>query len=480
MNVELELLLVRLRWPVASARWWVMQELADLLITPAFGEQVVVRLIQELRECRLEAEAAEVLSIFWMAFYKGWVPPKDLGYAVLRPSMLTERLLADMKLAAQSRFMPPLVAAPGDYQVTEEFERRQGRDVPLIHYSTVTKLERRFGFPLVRQMAYEWDQSKDAYPDSPFQGDLAYFVRRAGDNGIGSFADRTSLRMMTAFIRTMEVARSIWRVPYELALWFASRALPLEPTFAFLRPNRPAWLPALSLAVAQDAGSISGFIVDAHATLEALEPQAALLALVTPLHVSNFEMVELTVVRWRRWGSKTFEASDLWAKYAARQHRAYGDFDSDDWGLQSSISSLPLEQVVDEECNAAPMAAHLSMERIGYLQRDLFPERLYFPVVTGMTEDVIAEPSGGTIRITASGDAIANLSYWNAGWSPGHPSRTSGLVGTSLVGCLDGPQSELENAPDGHFYLWRLTRLTRKHGYGAWDEDAPVFGVIEL
>lgn len=480
MNVELELLFVRLRWPVASARWWVMQELADLLVSPALADQVLARLTQGLRECRLEAEAAEILSIFWMAFHQGWAPPKDLGDAVLRPSMLTERLLADMKLVAQASSMPPLVAAPGDYQVTEEFERRQGRDVPRIHYSTVTSLQRRFGFPFVRQMAYEWDQSKEAYPDSPFQGDLGYFVRPAGDNGIGSFADRTSLRMMTAFIRTMEVARSIWRAPDELAHWFARRALPLEPTFAFLRPNLPAWLPALSLAVAEDADTISGFIDDAHAALEALEPQAALLALVTPLYVSSFEMVELTVVRWRRWGSKTFEASDLWARYTARQHRAYGNFDSDDWGLQSFISSLPLEQVVDEECNAAPMAAHLSMERIGYLQRDLFPERLYLPVVTGMNESLIAEPSGGALGITASGDAVANLSYWTAGWSPGHPSGTSGLVGTSLVGRLDRPQSKLEDAPDGHFYLWRLTRLTRKHGYGAWDEDVPVFGVIQL
>jgi hypothetical protein len=480
MSVELELLFVRLRWPVASVRWWVMQELADLLVTPAFGDQVLARLTHELRECRLEAEAAEVLSIFWMAFCKGWVPPKDLGAAVLRPSMLTERLLADMNLAAQTGVMPPLVSAPSDYQVTEEFERRQGRDVPRIHYSTVTMLERRFGFPFVRQMAYEWDQSKDAYPDSPFQGDLAYFVRPAGDNGIGSFTDRTSLRMMTAFVRTMEVARSIWRAPNELALWFARRALPLEPTFAFLRPNRPAWLPALSLAVAKDVGSISDFIADARATLEALEPQTALLALVTPLHVSNFEVVELTVVRWRRWGLKPFEASDLWERYTARQHQAYGDFDSDDWGLQSSISSLPLERVVDEECNAAPMAALLSMERIGYLQRDLFPERLYLPVVTGMVENLIAEPSGGTLGITASGDAVANLSYWTTGWSPGHPSGTSGLVGTSLVGRLDRLQSVLENAPNEHFYLWRLTRLTRKHGYGAWDEAPPVFGVVEL
>ncbi|EHR69528.1 hypothetical protein BurJ1DRAFT_0646 [Burkholderiales bacterium JOSHI_001] len=89
MNVELELLFVRLRWPVASARWWVMQELADLLVKPDLGDQVLARLTHELRECRLEAEATEVLSILWMAFHKGWVPPKDLGDAVLRPSMLT-------------------------------------------------------------------------------------------------------------------------------------------------------------------------------------------------------------------------------------------------------------------------------------------------------------------------------------------------------------------------------------------------------
>lgn len=478
--VELELLFVRLRWPVASARWWVMQELADLLLTCPFGDQVLVRLTNELRACRLEIEAAELLSVFWMAFHKGWVPPKDLGEAVSHPSMLTNRLLAEMKLASLTGRTPPLVVAPDDYLVSEEFERRQGRDVPRVHYSMIARLEGRFGFPFVRQMAYEWDQSKDAYPDSPFQGGLAYFVRPAGDDAVGSFADRTSLRMMTAFIRTVEVARSIWHAPDDLALGLARRALPLEPTLAFLRPNRPAWLPALSLGVTKDASSISDFIINTHAALEALEPQAALLALVTPLHVSNYEIVELTVVRWRRWGSKTVEPSDLWARYMVRQHRAYGDFYSNDWGLQSSISTPEPEQVIDEKYNAAPMAAHLSTSYIGYLQRDLFPERLYLPVITGMPEDLIVEPSRGTLSITASGNAVASLSYWTAGWSPCHPSGSSGLVGTSLIGRVDGPRSELEDEPDGHFYLWRLTRRTRKSGYGGWDEEAPAFGAIEF
>lgn len=479
MNVALELLFARLRWPVASVRWWVMQELSALLTTP-LSDTVLDRLTQELRACRLEAEAVEVLSIFWMAAKNGWVPPPDLGDAVSRPSMLTDRLLTDMRLGSRANVTPPLTVAPTDYEVPEEFESRQGRDVPRIHYTTVSNLERKFGFPLVRQMAYEWMESKAAYPEAPYQGDLAYFVRPAGDHAIGSFADRTSLRMLTAFIRTMEVARTFWGAPDDLAVWFSRRAVPLEPTLAFLRPTRPTWLPALGHEVGADAASVFGFIKAADVALQALDQQAALLALSTPLHVANHELVELTVVRWRRWGTEPIDAETLWRKFHRRQHQGYGQFGSEDWGLQSRISSLPLRDVIDIDAKAAPMAALHDVERVGYLQRDLYPERLYLPVVTGMEDDLIAEPSGGELSISAAGQAVATLTYWNAGWSPGHPAGTSGLTGTSLVGRLNAPVGEAEETPTAYFYLWRVTRLKRSNGYGPYSEQAPTIGVIEL
>lgn len=478
MNFELELLFVRLRWPVAATRWWVMQELANLLVTPGVADEVQTRLLKELRECRLEAEALEVLSIFWMAFHKGWAAPQELGDALSRPSMLADRLLGDMKVSSQAVATPPLHVAPTDFEVSEEFERRQGTDVPRIHYSTIKWMEKRFGFPLVRQMAYEWARSKEAYPDAPFQGDLAHFARPTG--GAGCFADRTSMRMLTAFIRTLEVAKALWQAPAQLAFGVVLRALPLVPTLAFLRPERPTWLPALVPEAAADVDSICGFVGGADVALRAMDLQVALIALATPLHVSNHEVTVLTVVRWRRWGSKAVEPSELWGRYASRQHRAYGDFDAGEWGLQSLISSLPLEEVIDEEVDAAPMAALLDTEVIGYLQRELYPERLYLPVVTGQADELVAEPSGGKLAIKSSDVEVASQQYWNAGWSTGHPSGSSGLVGTALIGRADWPRGEDEAAPDGHFYLWRLSRLKREHGYGDYEEEAPLFGIIDL
>ncbi|MDR7299521.1 hypothetical protein J2X16_004891 [Pelomonas aquatica] len=479
MNVELELLVARLRWPVGCARWWAMQELALLLVSPEHQSQVSDRLIGELTACKLEAEAVELMSIFWIAQKQGWVARPDLGAAVSRPSMLTDRLLADMGLEATSNIVPPLATLPRDYEIPEEFERRQGRDVPRIHHTLASDLEERTGMPFLHQMAYEWEQSKAAYPDAPLQGDLSYFVRPAGDHGAGSFADRTSLRMLTAFIRTMEVARTLWRAPDRFAFNLARRAIPLEPTFAFLRPSRPVWLPTLCRDSGFDAASVARFVVEAIAGLKALDGAGALLALSTPMHVSGSELIELTVVRWRRWGAKAIDPAELWSRYEARQHMAFGTFDSAEWGLKSQISSLPLREVLDRETGAAPMAALFGIGRIGYLQRDLFPSRLYLPVVSGLKDELLAEPADGAVVISAPGGLVASLGYWGAGWSACYPAGNSGLVGTALVGRLNAPLGEGEEPPDGHFYLWRLSKLKRENGYGRYEQGASIVGIVE-
>lgn len=480
MNVELELLVARLRWPVASTRWWAMQELASLLLLPEVQADVSARLLVELGDCKLEAEAVEVLYIFWLAFIQGWVPGPELPGTVKRTSMLTDRLLVNMGLVPQASVIPPLAVAPVDFQVPSDFKGRQGRDVPRIYYTMLSRLERDFGLPFLKQLAYEWTLSAAGYPEAPFQGDLWHFVRPAGDRAIGSFANRTSLRMVTAFLRTLEVAQAHWRAPHDLMFRFACKALPLEPSLAFLRPARPPWLPALRREVAADNASVTGFIVDAHVDLEAREPGGLLLALTTPLHVSNQELVELTVVRWRYWGTAPTDPDMLWARFDRQQHRDFGRVSSEGLKPQSEIPSLLLPVFIDASLQAIPMAALHDFDRIGYLQRDLFPGRLYLSVLTGMAGGLLAKPLGGGLEISASGQPVALLTYWNAGWSPGHPSETSGLVGTALVGRADAPAPEGEAAPSGAFYLWRVTKLTRQHGYGPYATEAPLVGCIQL
>ncbi|MGK5032893.1 ATP-binding protein [Janthinobacterium sp. MDT1-19] len=479
LNVELEMLMLRLRWPIAATRWWAMQELASLLLSPSSHAEVCQRLLSELRLCRLEAETVELLSIFWMAFNRGWVVVPDLGAAVRHPSLLTERLLDDMGQTPSSNITQSLKVAPRDFEVPIGFERVQGTSVPRIYLTLMNELEQQSNLPFTRQFAFEWSLTEAAYPDAPLQGDLVYFVRPAGDKATGGFACRTLLRMLTAFQRTLEVARKLWRMPNEIAFHYACYALPLEPTLAFLRPARPLWMPQLSLNVVKDNTSVAAFINEAQSTLTVNNPGAVLLAMVTPVVVSAYEIIELSVVRWRMWGNRPIDADSLAARFDSRQkHNVYGTFDAHAWGTRSHVSSLELDDVLDEETQSAPMATIHAVNRVGYLQKDLYPKRLYLPVITGHDGEVAVDPSAGELTVSIEGKLVATSVYWNAGWSPGHPTSISGLCGTALVGEVEEALKEGDASPDGQFYLWTLTRLRRQSGYGAFDEDPPIYGIL--
>ena len=195
-----------------------------------------------------------------------------------------------------------------------------------------------------------------------------------------------------------------------------------------------------------------GFIGDARVELEAMDSDGALFALANPLHVSNNEFVELTFVRWRRWVSASVDATSLWQGFQRRQHRDFGQLSPHDVGLKSRIPSPSLAEVIDNDAQTVPMAALHDVQRIGYVQRDLNPERLYLPILTGMSVDLVVEPSSGELSISAAEQAVATLAYRNAGWSPGHHARTSGLTGTALVGRLKMPLVTGEEAPASYFF----------------------------
>lgn len=219
-----------------------------------------------------------------------------------------------------------------------------------------------------------------------------------------------------------------------------------------------------------------------HSTLDALaaaQPGAVVLALVSPIYVDNQEIVELSIVRWRQWGTTPINARDLAARFFRSQERGkYGVCQAPKWGLTTIVPTVDIQSALDHETNAAPMAAVYGFNRIGYLQKDLYPSRLYYPVMTGLDDDLTVEPTGSKLSISATHGLVATACYWNAGWSPGHPSQISGLCGTALVGTADSLHSREEFAPDRHFYLWRVTRLRRSSGYGIFTEDDPECGII--
>ncbi|GGX23281.1 ATP-binding protein [Undibacterium macrobrachii] len=477
-NTELELLMARLRWPVASTRWWTMQELASLLLSESVQEEVFERLLNELRGCQLESETVEIVSIFWMAFNRGYPITNDLTTSIRHPSMLVEHLLADMGIKFKAIITPPLELAPVDFKVPSNFKQVQGRDVPRIYMSLIKHLEQQMNRPLAQQFAFEWSLTEAAYPDAPLQGDLAYFIRPVGDNATAGFASRTLLRMLAAFQRTIEVARKSWGLPDKVALDFLQHVLPFEPSLAFLSPSYPSWMPQLDSPTTANETSITEFIIKIQNNLKATKPTTALLSLITPIKVSPYEIIELSLVRCRKWGNLPIDAESLANRIDYdQQHRGHIALDSDTWGI-SQMQCMGLDDVLDEETQSAPMAAFPTFSRVGYLQKELYPKRLRLPLITGLNEKITISPSGDKLTMSANGKLIATCLYWNAGWSPGHPISISGLNGTALLGEMVEPSGEKEAPPDSHFYLWTVTRLSRKYGYGTFEESVPIYGIF--
>lgn len=478
MSVELDLLVARLGWPIASTRWWSMQELSELLLSPELGAAVSARLLNELRSCRLEAEAVEVLCVFWMAVMRGFAPPSGIADAVLRPSILASLLLEEMGLGLSNSPNPPLVAAPADFEIPSDFFDVQGSQVPRIYLTKLRWLESYSNLPFVHQCAFEWAANREEYPEAPFQGDLGYFIRPMGKGMTGTFTPRATLRMLSAYQRTLSVAQQHWRAPEELMRHFALDALPVDPTLAFLRPARPSWMPPLGLHINADDGAIETFIRETTQALEASHHGSLLLALITPTYVSREEIVELSVVRWQQWAETDVDANQLEARFQTRiENGAFGRCKTDGISPRTALPISALSVVVDEETQAAPMAAVCGFDRVGYLQRDLYPDRLYYPVVTTPVASLLAEPMSAELSVCSDRGQMATLSYWNAGWGPVHPVAMGGLCGTALVGKSDHFQSDAVACPDRYFYLWTLRRFRKQDGYGDLTEEVRT-GVV--
>jgi hypothetical protein len=456
-----------------------MQELATLLVAPETRDEATTSLLQELRGCRVEAETVELVYIFWMATKRGFIPPPELGAILKRPSMLSILLIHDCGLPSDDAWEHHLRVAPPEFRESPKFFEMQGADVPRFFLTAMQRLERRSKLPFVRQCNYEWTSSADYFANAPYQGDIGHFVRPIGPNTTGAFANRNFLRMASAYQRTLAVARNFWRMPANLVNHLALDALPLDPTLAFMRPSRPSWLPAFDRHITRDAASVEMYIQSLARSLLSVAQGRVLLSLSTPVQVDPLSVTELSVVRWRHFGESLVDAQSLLERFSEIQ-RGGGYERCQAPGLQcvTSIPILTLGDVLDGESNAAPLASTYGFSRLGYLQRDLYPSRLYYPVVTDAEGPISIEPNNGCLSISYTSGPIATLSYWNSGWNPVHPTEMSGLCGTALVTEVDLETFAPCQKAHRDFYLWWVTRKCRATAYEPFASGQSLCGIL--
>lgn len=73
------------------------------------------------------------------------------------------------------------------------------------------------------------------------------------------------------------------------------------------------------------------------------------------------------------------------------------------------VHPLSSDELMDDECKGWPLAGTLDFQRMGYLQHDLYPSRLFFPTVPGSGEYLIT-PSEGGLEVKF-GDQVILLTF---------------------------------------------------------------------
>lgn len=464
---DLRMLIARLGWPSTSARWWTMQELAARLGGSATKAETESSLLQLLRSRKLEAEVVEVLCIFWMAVKAfSYSPSIALTESILLPSPLSDLLVKNCGLPIRASYVD-LGEAPEDFEPPDDFDGVQGVDLPRIFRTSMSRLETYSKLPFVRQMAFEWTKNRAAYPDAPYQGDPGYFIRPLGDGFISQLSARTALRAISAYLRTLAVAEHFWRMPTELVDQESLLALPIHPTLALLRPKRLNWLPALT-DFDGDTQAIETSLHTLLSRVETAHPGGELIAFNSPVVMSMERCVEVSLVRWSQTTSSDVKDADLathlesfWARGQALSSQAPNPL------CTTTLVTPPThEKLVNEDCKAWPLAGTLDLDRIGYLQHDLYPSRLFLPTMSGVSEFEIT-PHNGQLQAKVKGQVIAELCYWNAGWGAVRPRRFGGNCGTALISrgtaYREGTGAESESLRA--FYLWQVRTLHRSNSF---------------
>lgn len=455
-----------------------MQELASRLNEPSSMYETESALLQLLSTRKLEAEVVEVLCIFWMAANTyGHSPTPKLAESIPRSSILSDLFLDSFSMFAEGD--EELEEVPKEFEPPQDFDGVQGSDLSRIFRTSMGELESHTRLPFVRQMAFEWTANFSAYPDAPLPGDPWHFSRPLGDGFVGQISSRAALRAISAYLRTLAVAVEFWAMPMNRAEERALLALPVHPTLAMLRPHRPVWFPAIT--------DFDGDTKAIETSLRALIDRAQtahqgneLIALSSPVVMSMERCVEVSIVRWLQAPGSSIADADLtahldnfWLHGGTLRSAAPEPLST------TTLLALPhLGGLMEGRCKAWPLAVPLDLDRIGYLQHDLYPGRLFLPALPGFNQAELT-PRDGQLEIKVDEQVVADLCYWNAGWGAARPMEFGGNCGTALTsrgtGYREGP-----DLPEGtlrSFYLWQVKTLHRENSFERFSQTLTT-GVI--
>lgn len=403
-----------LKQPIPSIKLWVMEQLAVLLVSQY--PKIEELLKKDLANRKQESECIEVLCVFLVAKFKGYICPTNLGLYVNARSVLSDLILnelisnsKELGVYAYPFSYPPYL--DGD---NHRFEYFQGSHVQLVYNSIFEEEEQRTGIPFTQYFQSEWNKTFEYQPLS--ETAIDYFMSEP--RFTGQFYTQASHRGRSAYLRTIEVAKQFYPMPDSYASNLSIPALPIEPAYIGLIPRKPTWLPEWKNEISPDKDNLIHFVKDVLAAFIAENEFHDLLALSMPIKLEKNLWVDLTIVK---------TASDLTSTSAVQIEdrigcSCYGNL------LDSKLTYTFNPKYKSE--NTVLAVTPYPFMRFVHFHTDLESRSFHIPKCNIYGKNIIGSSLGGVFCYTIDETKIGFSSYWYNDWLPAHPKEIRSLCGT--------------------------------------------------
>ncbi|HEJ2755845.1 TPA: ATP-binding protein [Pseudomonas aeruginosa] len=459
----LKSLVSRLKLPIPSVKLWVIEQLSLLLI--AQPSRVENLLKEDLAKRKLESECVELLCVFFIAKSKGFICHKDLGKYIKARSTLSDLMLSELVSASVDfgQYAYPFSPFISLDHENNRFEYYQGTHVPLVYNSWLKQEERKTGYPFVDHYQSEWNTTFEYQPSVATTID--YFFSGDRQRYSGQFYTQASHRGRSAYLRTIELAKEFYGMPNSYAEYLSIPALPIEPAYLELRPQKPKWLPGWEGINIPDENNLINFVKKALANFEESDDSNHLLAFSLPIKIDENNWVDLTVVK----ASPEFEfATDI--------------------EIVERSSCLAVGDLLDNKLSYEPSGkpegfllagTSYPFMRYGHWYSDLESRGLYIPRCTVDGKTIIGSSSDGFYYYSVDGANVGFSSFWYNYWQAVHPKGIRSFCGSYTVVSKEriGEWLSLSGTQHKSYYICKAILLTSEDKYRELHEQEIEFCV---
>lgn len=458
-----KILISRLKWPVPTIKLWVCYQLAKLLTnSPA---QIEPLLSEELALRTQESECVELLCVFLIARESGYKVGNEIGPSIIARSTLSDMIINDLGLSEYGEystdFHPNVITSK--HQV--DFDKAQGHHFPLMYKSALEREEERTQLPFVDHYISEWCHTYD-YANN-YGSDISYFFGSERDSGTGEFYTNLSHRGRSAYLRTLEVAKTCYGMPNDYAEHLAALALPIDTAYLSLLPKIPDWFFDWPHGDDISPEKLKAYIQVICQNIIAVNNTLELGALSFPVKISDDEWLDITITR----GLKRYE-SDILPNNDRSCGLSVGD------KLKSEIIYHGNERILEGNTGFLPITGTtFPISRYGHWHSDMESRGLYVPLHFGIDTKVRGQSSNGVLKFHFDTDIIGELGFWYYKWSPVHPKPLKSFCGSyTLLDMTRYSKWISRDLLDFEWsYLCEVKHLQREYSYSEFSVSVSTF-----